>query len=56
MKSFSPPTDNLFRGNTAEVDGPKFGYLLKPVRDNVVECNNKASQAGRGLSNESCTG
>jgi hypothetical protein len=49
-------TDNVFRGNTAEVNGPGFGYSLKPVRDNVVECNNKASQAGKGLSNEPCTG
>ncbi|CAI3803261.1 right-handed parallel beta-helix repeat-containing protein [Pseudarthrobacter sp. MM222] len=47
-------TGNVFRNNTAEVNGPGFGYSLKPVRDNVVECSNKASQAGKGLSNEPC--
>jgi hypothetical protein len=47
-------TNNVFRNNNAEVNGPGFGYSLKPVRDNVVECSNKASQAGMGLSNQPC--
>lgn len=47
-------TGNVFRDNTAEVNGPGLGYSLKPVRGNVVECSNKASQAGMGLSNEPC--
>ncbi len=48
-------TENVFRDNTAEVNGPGFGYSLKPVRDNVVDCSNRASQAGQGLSNVPCT-
>lgn len=47
-------TGNVFRSNNAEVHGPGFGYSLKPVRGNVVECSNKASEAGKGLSNEPC--
>ena len=47
-------TGNVFRNNTAEVNGPGFGFSLTPVRDNVVECSNTASQAGKGVSNEPC--
>lgn len=48
-------TENVFRDNVAEVNGPGLGYSLKPVRDNVVECSNSASAAGEGLSNEPCS-
>lgn len=48
-------TENVFRNNVADVNGPGLGYSLKPVRDNVVECSNTASGAGEGLSNEPCT-
>ncbi|WP_146067477.1 nitrous oxide reductase family maturation protein NosD [Arthrobacter sp. SX1312] len=48
-------TENVFRDNEAQVNGPGLGYSLKPVRDNVVECSNTASDAGEGLSNEPCT-
>ncbi|MCU1632479.1 MAG: hypothetical protein JWM61_1131 [Micrococcaceae bacterium] len=48
-------TENVFRDNVAQVNGPGLGYSLKPVRDNVVECSNTASDAGEGLSNEPCT-
>ena len=48
-------TGNVFRENTAEVNGPGLGYSLKPVRDNVVDCSNTASQAEQGLSNLPCT-
>ena len=47
-------TDNVFRNNTADVNGPGFGFSLTPARDNVVECSNKASNAGEGISNETC--
>lgn len=47
-------TGNVFRNNTAEVNGPGFGYSLNPVRGNVIECSNSASQAGKGVSNEPC--
>ena len=48
-------TGNVFRANTAEVNGPGLGYSLKPARENVVECSNSASKAGQGLSNVPCT-
>ncbi|MHA7218374.1 right-handed parallel beta-helix repeat-containing protein [Arthrobacter sp. MDT1-48-3] len=48
-------TENVFRDNVAQVNGPGLGYSLKPVRDNVVECSNTAAGAGEGLSNEPCT-
>lgn len=48
-------TGNVFRNNNAEVNGPGLGYSLKPVRGNVVECSNRATQAGQGLSNEPCS-
>lgn len=47
-------TGNVFRNNLADVNGPGFGYSLTPVRGNVVECSNRASQAGKGVSNEPC--
>jgi hypothetical protein len=48
-------TDNTFRDNSAEVNGPGHGYALKPVRGNVVDCSNTASGGAEGLSNVSCT-
>jgi hypothetical protein len=48
-------TENVFRNNTAEVNGPGFGYSLKPMRDNVVDCSNTASKAAQGVSNVPCT-
>lgn len=47
-------TRNIFRSNTAQVDGPGFGYSITPELDNTVECNNSASGAGEGLSNIEC--
>lgn len=49
-------TDNTFRGNVADVNGPGFGFSLTPVRGNVVTCDNTASGAAEGLSNVSCRG
>jgi hypothetical protein len=49
-------TGNLFRANTAVVNGPGFGYALNPVRTNRLTCDNKASAAGEGLSNVTCSG
>ncbi|MCU1424884.1 MAG: hypothetical protein JWM51_1175 [Microbacteriaceae bacterium] len=48
-------TGNVFRDNTAEVNGPGFGYALTPERGNVVECNNTASGAGEGDMNVNCS-
>lgn len=47
-------TENVFRDNTAEVNGAGYGYALTPVLDNIVECNNKVAEAESGLSNEPC--
>ena len=47
-------TKNVFKNNIAEVNGAGYGYSLTPVRENVVECNNTASNAAEGLSNEPC--
>lgn len=49
-------TRNVFRGNIANVNGPGFGFSLTPARDNVVTCDNKASAAGEGFSNVTCSG
>ncbi|MCU1424390.1 MAG: hypothetical protein JWM51_681, partial [Microbacteriaceae bacterium] len=48
-------TDNVFRNNVAEVNGPGFGYSLTPERDNVVECSNTASGAKGGDMNVTCS-
>ena len=48
-------TGNVFRDNTANVNGPGFGFSLTPVRDNVVACSNTASAAGEGMSNVTCS-
>jgi hypothetical protein len=47
-------TDNVFRDNTADVNGEGFGYSITPELDNVVECNNEASGAAEGLTNVDC--
>lgn len=47
-------TRNVFRGNTATVNGPGFGFSLTPERDNVVACDNQVSAAGEGYSNVPC--
>jgi hypothetical protein len=49
-------TGNVFRGNTAKVDGPGFGFALTPARANRVACDNTSSGAGEGLSNVTCSG
>jgi parallel beta-helix repeat protein len=47
-------TRNVFRANTASVNGPGFGYSITPELDNVVECSNTASGAGEGTTNLEC--
>ena len=49
-------TDNVFRGNTAQVNGPGYGFALKPEGGNTVSCDNTATGAASGLSNEPCSG
>jgi parallel beta-helix repeat protein len=47
--------NNVFRGNIAKVNGPGFGYSLTPELNNVVECDNTASEAAEGVSNVTCS-
>ncbi|WP_129590517.1 right-handed parallel beta-helix repeat-containing protein [Cryobacterium aureum] len=48
-------TGNVFRGNTANVNGPGFGFSLTPVLHNVADCSNTTSGAGEGFSNTPCS-
>jgi hypothetical protein len=49
-------TGNVFRGNTAQVDGPGYGFFVQNKRlQTVVACDNKVSQAARGFSTIACT-
>jgi hypothetical protein len=45
---------NVFKGNTAEVNGPGYGFNFAPANDNKVSCDNKVIKAGKGLSNVNC--
>jgi len=45
---------NVFRNNTAKVNGPGYGFALRPAQNNIVECSNTVSNAKKGLSNVSC--
>jgi hypothetical protein len=45
---------NVFRGNTATVNGPGFGFSLTPEQDNVVACSNTVTSAKEGYANVSC--
>lgn len=45
---------NVFRDNVAKVNGPGYGFALRPEQDNVVECSNTVSNAKEGLSNVPC--
>jgi hypothetical protein len=47
-------TGNVFQNNVADVNGPGFGISLTPVRENVVTCSNKVSNAAEGYSNVAC--
>jgi hypothetical protein len=50
--------DNVFRGNTAQVDGPGYGINAAGPREmresTVVECGNSAPGAASGLTNVDC--
>ena len=52
-------TANTFDANTADVDGPGYGYDLRPPTDalaahNRVTCTNTATGAADGLTNTTC--
>jgi len=46
---------NVFKGNTAEVNGPGYGFNFAPANDNRVSCDNKVVKADKGLSNVKCS-
>ncbi|WP_405526548.1 right-handed parallel beta-helix repeat-containing protein [Streptomyces canus] len=46
-------TGNTFKGNTANVDGPGYGFHLTSD-GNKVTCDNKATGAAEGLANVDC--
>ncbi|MFD8811505.1 nitrous oxide reductase family maturation protein NosD [Streptomyces sp. NPDC059627] len=48
-------TGNVFQGNTAQVDGPGYGFHFAPVENNKVTCDNKVSDAAKGLANVDCS-
>ncbi|MFG2130800.1 hypothetical protein ACGFNV_23700 [Streptomyces sp. NPDC048751] len=47
-------TGNTFKDNTANVDGPGYGFHLTSD-GNEVTCDNKATGAAEGLANVDCT-
>ncbi|MCU1404316.1 MAG: hypothetical protein JWQ43_619 [Glaciihabitans sp.] len=47
--------DNVFRANSAAVNGPGVGYSMDPESANVVQCDNVVSGAKKGLTNSTCT-
>ncbi len=46
--------DNVFKGNTAEVNGPGYGFAFTPVLSNTVSCDNKVVGAEKGFANVPC--
>lgn len=48
-------THNTFRQNTVTGTVPGYGFGLYPTAGNIVECNNIASGAAKGLSSAPCT-
>jgi parallel beta-helix repeat protein len=48
-------TGNTFVGNTADVDGPGFGFHITKPLGNIVRCDNTVVGARRGLSNIACS-
>ncbi|MFE7653815.1 hypothetical protein ACFU6M_13045 [Streptomyces bottropensis] len=47
-------TGNIFKDNTANVDGPGYGFHLTSD-GNKVTCDNKAKDAAEGLANVDCS-
>ncbi|MGY4981618.1 right-handed parallel beta-helix repeat-containing protein [Streptomyces sp. 900105755] len=48
-------TGNVFQANTAQVDGPGYGFHFAPVENNKVTCDNKVTDAAKGLANIACS-
>jgi parallel beta-helix repeat protein len=45
---------NVFKANTADVDGSGYAFNLTPANDNKVSCDNKVAGAAKGLANVPC--
>ncbi|MFF4649106.1 right-handed parallel beta-helix repeat-containing protein [Streptomyces sp. NPDC001380] len=46
---------NVFKDNTAQVDGPGYGFNVQSPDSNTVACSNKATAAAKGLTNGTCS-
>jgi hypothetical protein len=47
--------NNVFRQNSAQVDGPGYGYYIQHSQlGTVLACDNTAAGAAKGLSNRPC--
>ncbi|MGC4190746.1 MAG: right-handed parallel beta-helix repeat-containing protein [Thermomicrobiales bacterium] len=49
---------NTFEGNTANVEGPGYGFFIHDAEtsENVVSCNNVVNGAEKGFANVDCAG
>jgi hypothetical protein len=47
-------TNNVFRNNIANVDGPGYGFAMTPALANIVECNNRVTGAASGKTVPAC--
>jgi len=47
-------TGNVFSGNTAEVNGPGFGFAATNTDGNVISCDNDVTAADEGFSDRDC--
>ncbi|GAA1799729.1 hypothetical protein HC028_16550 [Planosporangium flavigriseum] len=47
-------TDNVFKANTAEVNGAGWGFHFAPANGNRVSCDNKVTGAAKGFANITC--
>jgi len=47
--------DNVFMGNTADVNGPGWGFHFTPTGDNRVTCDNRVTGAAEGFANVACS-
>jgi len=46
---------NVFEANTADVNGPGFGFMLHGQQEaNTVRCDNQVSGADAGMANVDC--
>ena len=47
-------TGNVFRGNTAEVNGPGYGFAATNSDGNIISCDNEVTAADEGFSDQDC--